>query len=247
MMRWKATVRQSYIDLRGLNLGMEFVHKHGLQPGNKYSIIIEGLSETDIEGRLDKSGFIGGLSRLYKAFDLQVGDIVEATFDDPDIRLHPPTAKAVSEAEETIPVKEEPEFVFERQALRHVHIEPYAPGSLARWVPQTEADIYMVFGALSEYTDFQYCCGASKALLNALGYKAETKPDAILIDRASEQYLVAEFKMDSAEFTWNHKREDVDVLICWEDNEKDRAALPARVVGLRKLLEKAVKEGEIDL
>lgn len=52
-----ATVRPSYIELRGLNLGMSFVHENGLQPGQKYPMVIEGVEEGDAEGTLDPSGY----------------------------------------------------------------------------------------------------------------------------------------------------------------------------------------------
>ena len=74
-----------------------------------------------------------------------------------------------------------------------------------------------------------------------------TKPDAVLIERATGQYLIAEFKMTAKEFTLNHSRDDIDVLVCWDNNETDLTGLPPVVLGLRSLLEKAVKEGEIDL
>jgi len=246
----KATVQQSYIELRGLNLGMSFVRANGLSPGQKYAMVIEGIEEGDAEGTLDPSGFIGGLSKLYRQYELAVGDEIKVGFDEGVIRLWPPEGRkrelsVAAEVEE--PGVRTTISVFERQRLRHVHIEPFAPGNLSKWEPRTEADVYMVFGALSEYTDFQYCCGASKPLLDRLGYSARSKPDAVLIDRASDQYLMAEFKMTSKEFSYNHNREDVDVLVCWDDDEQDRGKLPAQVLGLRSLLEKAVKEGEIDI
>ena len=55
---------------------------------------------------------------------------------------------------------------------------------------------------------------------------------------ATGQYLVAEFKMKSSEFTLNHEAEDVDVLICWQDDQKnDREKLPPNVLALHNLLE----------
>ncbi len=137
--------------------------------------------------------------------------------------------------------------VFQRQQLRHLHVEPFTFGNLRSWTPHTEADVYMVFGVLSEYTDYRYCCGASKALLQKLGYKADTKPDAILIDRTTDEYLMAEFKVNSKEFASNHKPEDVDVLICWEHDGGANEKLPKRVVALRTLLEQAIQDGELSL
>jgi len=246
----KTTIRQSYIDLKGINLGAAFVREHKLQFGQKYPMTIDGLSDVEINGTLDRSGFIGGLSVLYKTFDLCVEDQLGIAYDDSVIRITPPQDKRrtqPTEPDQVLEAGEDTRPVFERQRLRHVHIEPYAPGNLSNWVPQTEADVYMVFGALSEYTDYRYCCGASLVLIDRLGYRADTKPDAFLIDRATGQYLVAEFKMNSKDFLLNHKKEDIDVLICWEDDATDRTQLPPHVVGLRSLLEKALEEGEIDL
>ncbi len=246
----KTTIRQSYIDLKGINLGAAFVRKHNLQFGQKYAMTIDGLPDVEINGTLDRSGFIGGLSVLYRTFDLCVEDTLGIGYDDSVIRITPPQGKGrtqPAEPDHVLEADEDTRPVFERQRLRHIHIEPYAPGNLSNWVPQTEADVYMVFGALSEYTDYRYCCGASQILIDQLGYRANTKPDAFLIDRATGQYLVAEFKMNSKDFSSNHKKEELDVLICWEDDDTDRTQLPPHVIGLRSLLEKALKEGEIDL
>jgi len=245
-----STIRQSYIDLRGINLGAAFVHEHDLQPGQRYDMVIEGLPDVEARGTLDRSGFIGGLAVLYRNYALEVGDVLDVSYDGAVIHITPPLERRRQEEPEPTPAQEAEEDtrpVFERQGLRHVHIEPYAPGNLSNWVPQTEADVYMVFGDLSEYTDYRYCCGASSTLMNSLGYKADTGPDAILIERATGQYLVAEFKMRSKDFKLNHLREDVDVLICWEDDEADRTVLPPQVVGLHALLATAIEEGDIDL
>ena len=245
-----STIRQSYIELRGINLGIGFVRETGMTPGQKYSMLLTGVDEVELEGTLDKSGFIGGLTRLYREFNLAVGDEITVDYDGAVLTLTPPAEKQIVEpapdqAQQVVPGK--PQLVFERQALKHIHVEPYAAGSLSKWVPRTEPDVYMVFGALSEYTDYRYCCGTNQALLNQLGYQAGTKPDAILIDRASGQYLIAEFKMKSSEYSLNHRAEDVDVLVCWEYDEGDKAKLPPVVLALRDLLERAVKDGEIDL
>jgi len=241
-------VRRSYIELRGINLGVDFIRDNDLHPGQKYPLAIQGLEEEDLEGTLDGNGFIGGLALLYREFDLADGDLIEVAFDGSVIRLRPPPEKRrAPQGTTTTTPPREADLVFAKQGLKHVHIEPFAPGNLSRWVPQTEADVYMVFGVLSEYTDYRYCCGASKSLLSKLGYQAKTKPDAIVIDRATDEYLIAEFKMNSNEFSSNHEPEDVDVLICWEDNATDKSKLPKRVVALRELLEKALKDGEIAL
>ncbi len=72
----------------------------------------------------------------------------------------------------------------------------FRPESLDTWKPETETDVYVAFGVLHEFTDFKYCCGASKAILEKLGadYDGTAKPDAILIDRVTDEYLMAEWK-----------------------------------------------------
>ncbi len=250
----KATVQQSYITLRGLNLGKHFVNENKMQPGRSYPMTIDGLPEIDdVEGTLDRSGFIGGLAVLYRNFDLAIGDEVDVSFDGTILRLGPPIQKrrqpaTTPVAPATVTPTEPPKsIVFEKRQLKHIHIEIYAPGNLNRWIPQLEPDVYLVFGALAQYTDYEYCSGASQGLLDKLGYTAETKPDAILIDRSTREYLMAEFKMKSSAFAGNHHKDDVDVLVCWEDDEKDRTKLPERVVHLRQVLEAKLEEGEIDL
>ncbi len=237
------TVRPSYRDLRGLYLGAEFIRKAQLQPGQRYSMVIDGLENLNIEGTLDKSSFIGGLAALYNSFDLEDEAQIRVCWDGLALRLTPPTEIPTT----TTPAPTEVENVFDRQKLTHRHVEPFAPGNLTRWTPQTEPDVYMAFGVLSEYTDFRYCCGASRALLDKLGYQADVKPDAIVVDRTSNAYLMAEFKMRSSEFSSNHKPEDVDVLICWLNDAADASQLPPLVLSLKTLLERIVQEGEIDL
>jgi hypothetical protein len=71
---------------------------------------------------------------------------------------------------------------------------------------------------------------------------ADTKPDAVLVDDETSEYLVAEFKMRSSAFALNHQPDDVDVLIVWEDDERDRSRLPRAVVSLRDIARTAAKE-----
>lgn len=100
----------------------------------------------------------------------------------------------------------------------------------------------MVSGVLQDYTNYQYCCGISKSILTSLGHKQESaKPDAILIDRQTNEYVLAEWKMKSSDFTKNHHKDDVDILIVWIDDEKDRSKLPLETIALKaKALEYAI-------
>ncbi len=246
-----ATVRRSYIDLRGLNLGTDFLRETDVTPGQKLGIAIEGLPEVEAEGTINGQGFIGGLAVLYREFELREGDRIGVSYDGTSVVLSPPPDRVrVARGVDTEAAPGVVEYVpvFDRDRLRHVHIERFAPGNLRRWVPQSEPDVYMVFGVLAEKTDYRYCCGVNSQLLQRLGYSTErTKPDAILMDAASGQYMMAEFKMYSKDFSFNHKPEDVDVLVCWIHDEKDLARLPQMVLELKGLLLKALEEGEIEL
>ena len=44
---------------------------------------------------------------------------------------------------------------------------------------------------------------------------------------------MAEWKKSSSDFKSNHKPDDVDVLVCWLDDETDRLLLPPKVLALR--------------
>jgi hypothetical protein len=249
----KSIIRKSYITLRGINLGAAFMSESELVPGQRYSMVVSEIGD-DLAGTLDKSGFIGGLAKMYRLYDLAEGDGVEVEYDGTMLHITPPSDKRRSpeHAEEASQdsgevESEDGDSVFDRQSLRHVHIETYAPGNLRNWTPRTEPDVYMVFGALAEYTDYRYCCGVNQALIDQLGYEADAKPDAVLIDRATGQYLMAEFKVNSKDFTSNHKKDDVDVLVCWSHDNTDLSVLPPTIVDLKTLLETAIKEGNIDV
>jgi len=68
-------------------------------------------------------------------------------------------------------------------------------------------------------------------------YGEAAKPDAILIDLVTDEYLMAEWKMKSSAFMLNHSPNDVDVdvLVCWHDDETDRAEVPWRVISHREV------------
>jgi len=56
------------------------------------------------------------------------------------------------------------------------------------------------------------------------------------------EYLVAEFKMSSSAFTSNHNKEDIDVLVVWDDDESERTRLPDHVRCLRDIARSAAME-----
>ncbi len=114
-------------------------------------------------------------------------------------------------------------------------MELFSPANLDQWVPEGEPDVYMVFGALASYTRYRYCCALSKRLAERLGLSLDTRPDAILVNNDTGEYVIAEFKMHSSSYRINHAADDVDVLVVWEHDETDLTKLPPEVVTLREI------------
>lgn len=256
----KSKITDNYVKMRFVSIGREFSSRNNLQPGQQYSIRIvdETVEEVfETRGTLTKSYILGGLSILYRNYELITGDEINIEYNGSRVLITPPKDKKkcavtypaimLDSGDETI--KEQTCSVFDRKCLKHIHIESFAERNFREWTPKTEADVYLVFGAISEFTDYKYCCGTSADLLKKLGYDySETsKPDAILIDRATDEYLISEFKMKSSGFKSNHKKEDIDVLICWVDDETDRDLLPNNVLCLNRLIEKSITAGDMEI
>ena len=243
-----ANITSGYARIFTFYFGAADMRAAGLSPGRVVVTVRENPSLT-AEGNLNTNGALSGMSPLYRGLSLQDGDMIEAEpagataivvtgiirsggYRDVDL----PTLPEENSAQGSI------RPVFQRQQLRALHIEVFSPENLNRWEPSTETDVYMAFGVLQEYTRHRYCCATSQALLDRLGFEAPTKPDAILVDNDTREYLVAEFKMRSSAFALNHKPEDVDVLVVWDDDAKDRLALPREVVSLREIARQAAQE-----
>jgi len=237
MNSFETTIKESYLELRSIYI----VKEAGLEPG-KITVLIEGQPDFSAEGKLNSQGILSGMAKLYKKLSLKVeAKLKFSVTNDKNLLIEPPPLEL------PIPTSPEPppvQTVFEAKNLRYIHIEPFRPENLDNWEPENETDVYLAFGVLQDYTDYQYCCAASQALLNKLGAKYEnsSKPDAILIDRASDQYLMAEWKKLSSDFKSNHKPEDVDVLVCWIDDETERGSLPKHVLALHSVAKKAAQE-----
>lgn len=220
----------------------------GLEPG-RVEVRIKERADFSASGTLNSQRGLSGMARVYNELALNVGDTLEFTrsgeqqvtieglirADGRVVNL----AEAVSAPQAGAPSRTS---IFEVKGLKHLHIDLFHPGNFTRWEPQTEPDVYLAFGVLQEHTRFRYCCGTSAALLRRLGYLSDTKPDAILIDSVTDEYLVAEFKMNSSAFPTNHAPGDVDVLVVWIDDAKDRAKLPAQVVALEEIARLAVSK-----
>ena len=232
----QTTVKQSYSDLRSIYIPASAIGH--VNPG-PVTVLIEDDDEFSVDGSLNAHGLLSGMAKLYSKLPLEIGSTITfAVQEAGTIVIKAPKPPLGG----TEPVPTEATTVFERNHLRHIHLEIFRAENLESWEPETETDVYLAFGVLQEYTDFQYCCGASKALLNRLdaSYDESAKPDAILIDRKTDQYLFAEWKKYSGDYKINHSPEDVDVLVCWHDNELDRAKLPPRVVALQSIAKLAV-------
>lgn len=235
-MAYMARITPSYVSLRSLYLGTEAMKHEHLEPG-MVTALLEDDDDFAIEGKLNPQGYLSGMAKLYRRLTLKAG--MELAFDvndDGNLIITPP--EPLPDEGDAVELEPPPkaETVFARMGLKRIHIEPFRPENLDNWEPENETDVYMAFGVLQEFTDFQYCCATSKALLDRLGalYQDEgaAKPDAILIDRTTDEYLMAEWKKFSSDYKSNHGPQDVDVLVCWHDNEKDRTVLPPRVLAL---------------
>jgi hypothetical protein len=228
-------------------LGKPLVDDGRLRPG-PVQVVSQG--ELVAEGMLQKNGILSGMARLYDVYGLRDGTAktVEMQY------------RVISKSRIEVTLPNKPGKKHERarnreqsvavvQQLRPIFMEPFRAENLATWEPQTEPDVYLAFGVLQEYTEFEYCCGASQELLNTWGYMpaSNTRPDAILISRTDHSYVVAEFKIGTRDFLRSkHLRQDVDVLVVWTDDisdEQDKANLPPSVVVLQDVAKRAAAEG----
>jgi hypothetical protein len=247
----EAAITPSYRKIYVLFFGREAIESGTLAPG-RVTVYLRDDEEFAAEGTLNGMGSLSGMVGVYRRFNLQAGDKV--TFE-----VVAPTRLAVvsvtraagqgglPEAAENIPAPAaDAPGVFARHRLRYRHIEVFSPTNLLDWQPETETDVYLAFGVLQKYTEYRYCCGASKSLLDDLGLELATKPDAILIKEDTRDYILAEFKMRSSAFPLNHKPDDVDLLVVWDDDQVDRALLPGAVLSLREVARSAAQEAIAD-
>ncbi len=225
-------LKKSYVQLRSIYLGSEAIENNEISPGTVY-VSIKDDDEFYVEGTINQQGYLTGMTKLYKRLKLTEGSTITFSVLDNESIVVESSENKKTQTEEFS--SEEKQTVFDKNSFKYIHIETFRPENLKIWKPETETDVYLAFGVLQEYTDYQYCCGASSSLLKRLGanYDESSKPDAILIDRITNQYLMAEWKKFSSEFKTNHKPDDVDVLVCWEDNELDKSKLPQKIVELK--------------
>lgn len=247
--QYKASVNDRYKSLKSVYLGKNMIRDKLLEPG-KITVIArysepteEGIPYIELVCNLNaNNGILSGLNKLYSLGWLDDGENPYEIENPTTIRFVKELSRVMNETEYPSELSKESfvkesegdKSVFEKQQLRHMHIEPFRPENLSNWEPETETDIYMAWGILEEYTGYKYCCGTSSQLLRNLNYKSsnDTKPDAILINEATDCYEIAEMKIRSSDFKKNHSKEDVDVLVVWKDDEMERDSLPKTVIEL---------------
>lgn len=240
--RYTTKIANSYVSLRTIYIGSDAIKKGGLKYG-KIRVLIDSDEDFSVEGTLNSQGGLSGMTKLYQRLNIKAGDSVEfEVTSENEILIISPSSKS-QRTRTSSKVEYKKPLVFQSKKLNHVHIEAFRPENLNNWEPETETDIYLAFGVLETFTDYQYCCGVSQALLKKLGanYSATAKPDAILIDRRNDRYLMAEWKKRSSDFKSNHKPADIDILVCWHDDESDRSTLPQIVVCLHSIARQAAE------
>lgn len=235
---FETSITPSYLQLKAINIGVPRIRDGAITPG-LVTVTMEGDPDFTTQGTLSPQGILSGMAKLHYQLALVAGDILRFSIPrpgrDPLIVVHPmPDGRGRDSTPSTVPSSAALKRLFTRKGFRHIHIEPFRPEGLGSWEPKTETDVYLAFGVLQEYTNFRYCCGTSSAILAKLGadYSGSSKPDAILIDRTTDEYLMAEWKMNSSAFKSNHSSDDVDVLVCWLDDETNRSVLPPTVLSL---------------
>jgi hypothetical protein len=240
-----------YRKMRSLYLGTPLIKDGTLTALEGVTVLIEDDDSFSATGKLSKTSILTGMAQLYHYLNLAEGMTVSFKVSEDEentiVIVAPKRDVSAEEEPETVETADEPAIdmsVFAKQGLSHIHIEPFRPENLNKWEPETEPDVYMALGVLQDLTDYRYCCGASKSILKRLGakYPDSSTPDAILIDARTNEYLMAEWKKNSSDFKSNHLPEDVDVLVCWNDNELDRDLLPPQVLALRDIARVAAEE-----
>jgi hypothetical protein len=240
-MKEKIKISRTYHYIRSLPVGTRVI-------GDNLNIgqVSIQLHESNMvyTGNLNKNGVISGLSKLFCEQNLTPETTIYYENNAPDtIKLFIPN-NDINDKKVTNYFQDDK--ITKR--LSWSHFEIFRPTNLKHWSPIGEGDIYIAFGVLQEYTDYSYCCAANKDTLTKIGYFNDNqydnpnKPDAILYDKQTEKYVIAEFKTKSSDYKKNHNPNDVDVLIVWEDDETDQSKLPLKIVVLYKTAKSAFND-----
>lgn len=230
-MSFTARIIERYRKGYSIYLGTTPITNNLLVPG-RITVTVQNNNAIEVDGNYNaNNGLLSGLSQLFRLGYFPTDSVLYEIIDTSRIQILVPDEAA-------LPAQQAPTIqnVWERKRLRPAHFELFRPENLEAWEPSLETDVYMVFGSLQQYTGYKYCRATDLATLkNLINYDCSevTKPDAILVDEATGLYAIAEFKMRSSLYKDNHNPEDVDVLICWIDDETDRNVLPPSVVALK--------------
>lgn len=229
-------VTVSGADSKFINIGRTHVTLNRLQIGTVV-VRIAGVDGFSDDGKLQRTGILCGMSKLYTRLQLKSGDAIKFQILGPsEILVIPDHAVGDEAAWPSEEPKDGESCIFSDKRLRPMHIKNFQPENFQDWTPNAEVDVFMAFGVLQTMTGYRYCCGVNASLLKKLGLEVEPKPDAILIDDETDEYRIAEFEVYSSAFAKHgHKPDHVDVLVVWIDDEKVRSKLPPKVVVLRQV------------
>lgn len=98
-------------------------------------MLVEGLPEISAQGTLSTGNGLSGMVKLYAALKLQAGH--DLTFKISQLG-GPVVIVPNAEPAPTVPTAAPNATVFERQKLKHLHIEPFRAENLDNWEPENE-------------------------------------------------------------------------------------------------------------
>jgi hypothetical protein len=154
---YTCTIKPSYRSLRSLYIGADARTDPKFVTG-KVAVILAADAAFSVEGTMNSAGYLSGMAKLYKQLNLQDGTDVQYEFSSGGvITIHAPAAAQLPAQQPA----DQKESVFQAKRLKHIYIEPFRPENLNTWEPENETDVYLAFGVLQDYTDYQYCCAAS--------------------------------------------------------------------------------------
>lgn len=227
---------ETYKNTYSLPIGVKAIGKN-LNVG-PITIFINNRQDV-YSGRLNENGVISGLAELFQDKKLESGmtfsyknHLVNSIL----LYLDGGSGKNKSTGK--------PSVDSPSGKLKWHHNEIYYSDNFNRWAPNEVLDVFFAFGLLHEMTDYSYCGALNNEIISKIEYfkripNANIRPDAILHHKQTNNYLIAKFESNASDYKKHHNPDDVDVLVVWRDDEKDRSCLPMHVVELYRLAKKA--------
>jgi len=227
---------ETYKNIYSLPIGMKAISHH-LNVGPIH-ISIKNRKEVYC-GRLNVNGVISGLSQLFQEQKLEAGMIltyINHEVDSIQLALEDGFSRDASTGN---PLADAPSA-----KIAWPHSELFTTDNSHRWKFTSTLDVFFVFSLLHKKAGYNYCGAFNRDYLDKTEYfsripTASTNPDAVLQHIDSERYFIAKFEVHSSNYKNNFTANDVDVLVVWLDNEKDRSRLPRHVVELSKIVNNA--------